>query len=132
MIRKPNDTIALLLEIVSTILVSQLLFSRLMIFAIHLNDETILQRHKVCDIHSYNMLTTKMDSRFVAFQLLPESVFSWCHRSAVLHSIVFNATVCNSLSSLPLIPFSLFYLHHHYKHPSLREGLGGPYPYIFS
>ena len=71
MIRKPNDTIALLLEIVSTILVSQLLFSRLMIFAIHLNDETIFQRHKVGDIHSYNMLTAKMNTKFISSQFFP-------------------------------------------------------------
>ena len=132
MIRKPNNTIALLLEIVGTILVCQLLFRCLMVFAIHLNDKTIFQRNEIGNIHTYNMLTTKMNSQLITLQVMPESVFSLCHRSAVLYSIVFNTTICYSIGSFPLTSFSLFCLHHHFKHPSLWEGLGGHYPYIFS
>ena len=85
-----------------------------------------------------------MNTQLAATQFLPQHRFSLCHRPTVLHRIIFNSAVTVSVSGCP--SFSLLRVIHRpsvfkrncklirpaslrilvFKHPSLREGLGGP------
>ena len=68
---KTYDTIAFTLKIVCTIMVFLLLLKGLMIFSINLYNKKVFQRNKVCYIHSYNMLTAKMNTKFISSQFFP-------------------------------------------------------------
>ena len=65
-----------------------------MIFAVHLNDKMIFQRNEIGNIHSHNMLATEVNSQFVRFQFIPKSVFSLCHKFAVLDCVVLYCSIC--------------------------------------
>ena len=71
MISKTNDTIAPTLKIVCTILVFLLLLMGLMIFSINLYNKKVFKRNKICNIHSYHMLTAKMNTKFISSQFFP-------------------------------------------------------------
>ena len=37
-----------------------------MVFAIHFDDKMIIKRYEISNIHSYDMLTTEMNPKFVS------------------------------------------------------------------
>ena len=42
-----------------------------MVLTIDFYYQKILKRNEVCDIHSYDMLATEMNSKFISLQLMP-------------------------------------------------------------
>ncbi len=72
-----------------------------MILTIHLYNQMILERHKVGNIHPYDMLTTKTHPKSIAMKLFPKSLLGNGHRLPVLDSVVFNSSISLSVSSSP-------------------------------
>ena len=61
----------------------------------------ILERHEVGNIHPYDMLTTKMHTKFIATKLFPKSLFCNSHLLSVLDGVVFNSSISQCISSSP-------------------------------
>ncbi len=59
----------------------------------------ILERHEVCDIHSYDMLAPKMHPKFVAAKLFPKSLLCDSHLLTILDGVVFNISICQRICS---------------------------------
>ena len=65
-----------------------------MVFTIHLNDQFTFQAYEVCDIESYDMLTTEAHPKFIAPKLFPKSLFRDGHLLSVFYRIILNSCIC--------------------------------------
>ena len=61
----------------------------------------ILERHKIGDIHPYDMLTTKMHPKFIATKLFPKSLLGSGHLLSVFDRIILNSCICQRISRFP-------------------------------
>ena len=61
----------------------------------------ILERHEVGNIHPYDMLTTKMQTKLIATKLFPKSLLCNSHLLSVLDGVVFNSSISQCISSSP-------------------------------
>ena len=92
-IRKTNNSISFVKKYFRTKSVVNLLGFCEMISTIHFNDYFLFQTNKICNIITYCMLTTKLESSNFFPQMLPKKRFAGSHLMSVSPCILFECRI---------------------------------------